>query len=128
MSDKSKSVLQLRTQEKIKHILLNFFSKSEMSLGKQTFFISITNVDISPDLRNLKVYIDIMNMEEKYKKDVIKNLNKENLYVIKNLLATKLNLRYVPEPLFILDNSNEKIFKMNKIIQEEAKKFKNTNQ
>ena len=128
MSDKSKSVLQLRTQEKIKHILLNFFSKSEMSLGKQTFFISITNVDISPDLRNLKVYIDIMNMEEKYKKDDIKNLNKENLYVIKNLLATKLNLRYVPEPLFILDNSNEKIFKMNKIIQEEAKKFKNTNQ
>ena len=125
MSDKPKSVLQLRTQEKIKHILLNLFSKSEMSLNNKTFFISIIDVDISPDLRNLKIYIDIMNMEQKNKKDVVKNLNKENLHVIKNLLATKLNLRYVPEPLFILDDSNEKIFKMNKILEAEAKKYNN---
>ena len=66
-----------------------------------------------------------MNMEQKNKKDVVKNLNKENLHVIKNLLATKLNLRYVPEPLFILDDSNEKIFKMNKILEAEAKKYNN---
>ncbi len=125
MSNKPKSVLQLRTQEKIKHVLLELFSKSEMYFNNKPFFISITDVDISPNLRNLKIYIDIMNMEQKDKNNVIKNLNKENIYAIKDLLAKRVNLRYVPEPIFILDNSNEKIFKMNKIIEEESKKFSN---
>ena len=125
MSDKPKSVLQIRTQEKIQHILLNLFSKSEMSLGGKSFFISITNVDISPDLRNLKIYIDIINMDLENKKKVVKSLNKDNIYVIKDTLAKKLNLRYVPEPLFIVDDSNEKLYRMNKIIDEESKKFEN---
>ena len=123
MSDKPKSVLQLKTQKKIQHVLLDLFSESEMSLGGKSFLISVTNVDISPDLRNLKIYIDIINMDMKNRKKVVKNLNKENIYVIKNVLAKKLNLRYVPEPLFIVDDSNEKLYRMNKIIDEESKKF-----
>lgn len=123
MSDKPKSVLQLRTQEKIQHVLLDLFSESEMSLGGKSFFISVTNVDISPDLRNLKIYIDIINMDMENRKKVVKNLNKENIHVIKDVLAKKLNLRYVPEPLFIVDDSNEKLYRMNKIIDEESKKF-----
>ena len=58
MSSNPKSVLQLRTQEKIQHVMLEFFSKGEMSIGGEDFSISITNVDISPNLRNLKVYVD----------------------------------------------------------------------
>ena len=108
MSDKPKSVLQLKTQKKIQHILLDFFSKGEMSLGGKNFTLSITNVDISPNLRNLKVYVDISNMEEKNKKLVIKHLNEQDIYTIKKLLADKINLRYVPETIFILDESNAK--------------------
>lgn len=123
MSDKPKSVLQLKTQKKIQHILLDFFSKGEMSLGGKNFTLSITNVDISPNLRNLKVYVDISNMEEKNKKLVIKHLNEQDIYTIKKLLADKINLRYVPETIFILDESNAKLLKMEKLIQEERKKF-----
>lgn len=123
MSDKPKSVLQLKTQKKIQHILLDFFSKCEMSLGGKNFTLSITNVDISPNLRNLKVYVDISNMEEKNKKLVIKHLNEQDIYTIKKLLADKINLRYVPETIFILDESNAKLLKMEKLIQEESKKF-----
>ena len=122
MSDKPKSVLQLKTQKKIQHILLDFFSKGEMSLGGKNFTLSITNVDISPNLRNLKVYVDISNMEEKNKKLVIKHLNEQDIYTIKKLLADKINLRYVPETIFILDESNDKLLKMEKLIQEECKK------
>lgn len=122
MSDKPKSVLQLKTQKKIQHILLDFFSKGEMSLGGKNFTLSITNVDISPNLRNLKVYVDISNMEEKNKKLVIKHLNEQDIYTIKKLLADKINLRYVPETIFILDESNAKLLKMEKLIQEECKK------
>lgn len=123
MSDKPKSVLQLKTQKKIQHILLDFFNKGEMSLGGKNFTLSITNVDISPNLRNLKVYVDISNMEEKNKKLVIKHLNEQDIYTIKKLLADKINLRYVPETIFILDESNAKLLKMEKLIQEESKKF-----
>lgn len=123
MSDKPKSVLQLKTQKKIQHILLEFFSKGEMSLGGQNFTLSINEVDISPNLRNLKVYVDISNMEEKNKKLVIKHLNEQDIYVIKKLLADKINLRYVPETIFILDESNDKLLKMEKLIKKEAKKY-----
>ena len=123
MAVKEKSVLQLKIQTKIQHLLLELFSKSDMSLGENKFSIIITNVDISPDLKNLKVFIEISNLDKKHQDEVIKNLNTKNIYTIKKLLADKVNLRYVPEVLFILDNSSEKLFKMSKIIEKEKKKF-----
>ena len=124
MAVKEKSVLQLKIQTKIQHLLLELFSKSDMSLGENKFSIIITNVDISPDLKNLKVFVEISNLDKKHQDEVIKNLNTKNIYTIKKLLADKVNLRYVPEVLFILDNSSEKLFKMSKIIEKEKKKFK----
>lgn len=123
MSSNPKSVLQLRTQEKIQHVMLEFFSKSEMSIGGESFSISITNVDISPNLRNLKVYVDFSIKNEKNKKLVVEHLNKHDIYVIKKLLAEKINLRYVPETIFILDETNAKLLKMEELIKKESKKF-----
>jgi len=123
MTNKPKSVLQLKIQKQIQHLLLDLFSKSEMSLSDKSFSISINAVDISPDLKNLKVFVDIPNIDKKYRIKIVKNLNKENVFVIKKILADKINLRYVPEVLFILDESNEKLFEMNKIIEREAKKY-----
>ena len=123
MSSNPKSVLQLRTQEKIQHVMLEFFSKGEMSIDGEGFSISITNVDISPNLRNLKVYVDFSIKNEKNKKLVVEHLNKHDMYVIKTLLAEKINLRYVPETIFILDETNAKLLKMEELIKKESKKF-----
>ena len=123
MSSNPKSVLQLRTQEKIQHVMLEFFSKGEMSIDGEGFSISITNVDISPNLRNLKVYVDFSIKNEKNKKLVVEHLNKHDMYVIKKLLAEKINLRYVPETIFILDETNAKLLKMEELIKKESKKF-----
>ena len=123
MSSNPKSVLQLRTQEKIQHVMLEFFSKGEMSIDGEGFSISITNVDISPNLRNLKVYVDFSIKNEKNKKLVVEHLNKHDMYAIKKLLAEKINLRYVPETIFILDETNAKLLKMEELIKKESKKF-----
>ncbi len=123
MSSNPKSVLQLRMQEKIQRVMLEFFSKGEMSIGGEDFSISITNVDISPNLRNLKVYVDFSIKNEKNKKLVVEHLNKHDMYVIKKLLAEKINLRYVPETIFILDETNAKLLKMEELIKKESKKF-----
>lgn len=124
MLNNRKSVLQLRIQKQIQHLLLDLFSKSEMSLGGKTFSVAINDVDISPNLKNLKVCVDIPNIDKKNRVQVIKNLNKDNIILIKRLLANKINLKYVPEISFVLDESNEKLFKMNKIIEKEAEFFK----
>ena len=127
MAQKPKSVLQLRILEKIKQVLSTLFSESEMSFGNKKFFISINNIDISPNLRNLKIYVDILNLDLKIKNEVVKNLNKDNIKLIKQIIADKVNLRYVPEPLFLLDDSNEKIYKINKIIEKASKDLEATN-
>ncbi|HSQ97653.1 MAG TPA: ribosome-binding factor A [Rickettsiales bacterium] len=123
MTNKPKSILQLRIQKQIQRLLLDLFSKSDMSLGGKSFFLSISEVDISPDLKNLKILVDIPNIDKQNQIKVIKNLNENNIFVIKKILAEKVNLRYVPEVLFVLDESNEKLFKMKQIIDKEAKFF-----
>lgn len=123
MKRSEKSVFQLRIQERIQHALLDLFNKSEMTLRNKIFFISITSVDISPDLKNLKIFTDIVNMEKADKINVIKALNKDNIPVIKKLLANKINLKYVPEVQFFIDDSNEKLYKISKIIEKEKEKY-----
>lgn len=123
-SDKEKSILQLKTEKKIQHILLDMLTKSEMSLNDETFFISVNNVDISPDLRNLKIFIDISNMDIKNKQKVVKEFNNKHIYTVKDLIAKKINLRYVPEIIFYLDDTNEKIAQIEEIINKEKQKYK----
>ena len=123
-SDKAKSILQLKIEKKIQHILLDMLTKSEMSLNDETFFISVNNVDISPDLRNLKIFIDISNMDIKNKQKVVKEFNNKYIYTVKDLIAKKINLRYVPEIIFYLDDTNEKIAQIEEIINKEKQKYK----
>ena len=99
-------------------------TKSEMSLNDETFFISVNNVDISPDLRNLKIFIDISNMDIKNKQKVVKEFNNKYIYTVKDLIAKKINLRYVPEIMFYLDDTNEKIAQIEEIINKEKQKYK----
>ena len=123
MANKPKSVFQLKMQTKIQHLLLELFSKSEMTLNNEKILLSITDVDISPDLKNLKIFIDILNIDKTNKVKIVKKLNKDNVGSIKKMLAEKVNLKFVPEVLFILDESNEKLFRMNEILEKENKFF-----
>jgi ribosome-binding factor A len=124
MTDKLKTVFQLKIQKRIQCLLLKIFSEGDMSLGDKKFSISVMDIDISPDLKNLKVSVDIMNIDKKDKLRVIKNLNNENVFVIKKLIAEKINLKYVPDVFFVLDETNDKLFVINEMIRKEAKSFK----
>jgi ribosome-binding factor A len=84
----------------------------------------VSDVDISPDFKNLKIFLDISNLNLSIKKEIIKKLNKEDIYIIKKVLAKKINLKFVPEPFFVLDESNAKIFKINEILKKDREKQK----
>jgi len=69
-------------------------------------FVSITRVDISPDLDNAKVFVSILGNEEK-KKEGMNGLNSATGF-IRGRLGHLLELRLVPEIKFVRDDSLEK--------------------
>ena len=64
-------------------------------------FISITAVDVTPDLKYAKVYYSAMNGD---KKEVAKGLKSSAGY-IRRQIAQRLNLRMTPELSFYEDHS-----------------------
>ncbi len=69
-------------------------------------FISVTQVDLSPDLRNARVYISVFG-NEKQKKEAMAGLNSAAGF-IRGKLAHMLETRVIPEIHFIQDDSIER--------------------
>ena len=68
--------------------------------------ITVTDVDISPDLKNAKIYI-MSSPEKTYKNFVVlEELNKRSGY-IKKIVSKQLKLRFVPKIKFFHDTSFE---------------------
>ena len=66
-------------------------------------FITITKVDLTKDLRYARIYFSILG-EDKEKKLALRGLNNAKGY-IKGLLADRINLRFMPEIAFAIDES-----------------------
>lgn len=64
--------------------------------------ISITNVEVTPDLRFAKVYVSVLETERA--KDTLKGLKSAGGY-LRRELGTRLNLRHTPQLDFVLDDS-----------------------
>ena len=75
-------------------------------------FISVTAVDVTPDLKYAKVYYSAMNGD---KKEVAKGLKSSAGY-IRRQLAQRLNLRMTPELTFYEDHSIEHGAKISKLL------------
>lgn len=65
--------------------------------------VTITSVDVSPDLRQAKIYFATTGDEKKIK-SVLEGFNKARPY-IKRLLGQELGLRYMPDIRFYYDDS-----------------------
>ncbi len=68
-------------------------------------FVTITRIDLTGDLRYARIYFSIMG-DDKAKEEGLKGL-KSAIGFIRKLIAERMNLRYVPELYFKLDNSLE---------------------
>lgn len=68
-------------------------------------FITITRVDVTPDLRYARIYFSILG-EDETKQQSLEGL-KSAAGFIRRLIGQRLNLRFVPEIVFIRDDSIE---------------------
>lgn len=80
---------------------------------------SVMSAEVTKDLKYAKIYVSVMGTDEE--KDNTMAALKSATGFIKHEIATRLNLRCVPQPTFVLDTSidysmhiNELINKINK--------------
>jgi ribosome-binding factor A len=82
-------------------------------------FVTVTHVEISPDLRRAKVYISVMGDESSQKK-TLQGLEHARGF-IQTELGANLKMRYTPHLSFFLDESIKKGMHISKIIDEAVK-------
>ena len=110
-----KSQRQLKVGEEIRHLISN-------ALLRESFYdehiknnnITITEVSISPDLKNAKVFI--MPLGGKKKDDVLDSLNKVSGR-IKKIISNHLSLRQTPKLIFKIDETFEYANKIHNILE-----------
>ena len=105
---------QLKVGEELRHLISN-------ALLRENFYdehiennnITITEVNVSPDLKNAKVYV--MPLGGKKKLDVLNSLNKATGR-LKKIISSNLSLRQTPKLIFKIDETFEYAKKINDIL------------
>ena len=109
-----KSQRQLKVGEELRHLISNI-------LLRRSFYdeyiennnITITEVNVSPDLKNAKVYV--MPLGGENKQDVLNSLNKAKGR-LKKIISSNISLRQTPKLTFMIDETFEYAKKINEIL------------
>lgn len=75
---------------------------------------SITKVEVTRDLSFAKIYASVLG-DDNEKKETIEGLNSAKGFIRKEI-GSKIDLRYIPEPIFYLDESIEHGIHMSNLI------------
>ena len=81
-------------------------------------FVSITDVELSPDLRHAKVFVSILGDAEA-KASTMAGLENARGFIRKEL-GRRIRLRYTPEVLFRLDESIERGARVQRLLRQVA--------
>ncbi len=109
-----KSHRQLKVGEELRHLISN-------ALLRESFYdehiennnITITEVNVSPDLKNAKIYV--MPLGGANKLDALNSLSKASGR-LKKIISSNINLRQTPKLTFKIDETFEYAKKINDIL------------
>ncbi|MCM8801232.1 MAG: 30S ribosome-binding factor RbfA [Candidatus Omnitrophica bacterium] len=90
-------------------------------------FVTITKVELTPDLRYAKVFFSVLGKAEDYKKT--QKVLDSALGFIRRLVAERINIRFAPEIIFKQDHSCEYSVRVQQILDQiKEDEFKKRNQ
>ncbi len=113
---KEPSQRQRRIAQEIKKIIAGALERGEVRNPLiLDNFVTITDVDISPDLKLCTVYF--MTLNGKNLGQIEDDLNAET-WGLKKIIATKLKLRYTPDLNFRMDISYEEVDRIEKLLRD----------
>lgn len=109
--------METKRQKQISELLRRQISMVLMEEGSYIFekaLVTVTRVNVSPDLQNAKVYLSVFNTDNK--QEVMMGIL-ENNHRIRLSLAGKVGkqLRRMPELQFFLDDSLDEVFRMEQL-------------
>ncbi|MBP7836338.1 MAG: 30S ribosome-binding factor RbfA [Candidatus Omnitrophica bacterium] len=79
-------------------------------------FVTITNVEVTQDLRYAKIFFSVLGSDEAYKNT--KEALDSALGFVRKLIAQRLNLRFAPEIAFYEDRSTEYSVRIEEVLNE----------
>ena len=107
---------QLRVGELIKQSLGQIFLRNEAKVPRlETQNITVTEVRMSPDLKNARAYVIPLGGKDAEK---IVNILMEFSYLIRKVLSKKVDMKFLPRVSFINDKSFDYAEKIEKLIKE----------
>ena len=107
---------QLRVGELIKQSLGQIFLRDEAKVSTiDTKNVTVTEVRMSPDLKNAKAYVIPLGGKDTIKTvKILTEFSKE----IRKTLAKKINMKFLPKIYFVGDDSFDYAAKIEKMIME----------
>jgi ribosome-binding factor A len=81
-------------------------------------FVTVTDVRTSPDLRHARVYVSVLGTEEE-REASLAGLRSAHGY-LQGQIASELRLKNTPELHFILDDTAERAFRIERLIEREV--------
>ena len=113
-SGKPVSQRQLRVGEMIKQSLGMIFVRNEAKVPNlETNTITVTEVRMSPDLRNARAYVIPLGGKDSEK--IVSILTKFS-YLIRKALSKKLDMKFLPRVSFVSDKSFDYAEKIERLI------------
>ena len=107
---------QLRVWEMIKQSLGQIFLRDEAKVPTlETKNITVTEVRMSPDLKNARAYVIPLGGKDT---DKAVNVLTEFSYLIRKALSKKIDMKFLPRVSFVSDKSFDYAEKIEKLIQE----------
>jgi len=85
------------------------------NIPKEIGIVSITDVDLTQDLKDAKVYISFL---DKSKENEIFQILDQKKAEFQKALGKKLTMKFTPKIHFLIDNYQEKIDKVEKLLEE----------
>ena len=106
---------QLRVGEMIKQSLGQIFLKGEAKVPTlETNNITVTEVRMSPDLKNAKAYVIPLGGKDS---DKTVDLLTDFSHLVRKVLAKKIHMKFLPKISFISDKSFDYAEKIEKLIK-----------
>tara|TARA_B100001769_G_scaffold220629_1_gene180789 strand:+ start:124 stop:492 length:369 start_codon:yes stop_codon:yes gene_type:complete len=116
INDMPFSQRQLRVGEMIKQSLGQIFLRDEAKVPTlETKNITVTEVRMSPDLKNARAYVIPLGGKDTER---IVNILTEFSYLIRKALSKKIDMKFLPKVSFVSDKSFDYAEKIEKLIQE----------
>lgn len=110
------SVRLLKVGERVRHILSELLARGEVHddvLAAHT--VSVTEVRMSPDLRQARVYVKPLLGEDE--EPVLKAL-RTNTAFLQREVAQKLGLKFAPKLKFLADESFDEAFRIEQLLND----------